>query len=57
MRKSVPGFGGIVLKRCLKFSCLGKRQADKVFISVVFCSYGSALSGGSRLVDMLEPGH
>ena len=25
----------IALKRCLKFSCLGKRQADKVFISSV----------------------
>ena len=31
-RKSVPGFGGIVLKRCLKFSNLGKRQANKVFV-------------------------
>ena len=35
MRKRVPGFGGIVLKRCLKFSSLGKRQANKVFVPSV----------------------
>ena len=27
-----------MLKRCLKFSCLGKRQADKVFTSSVVSS-------------------
>ena len=34
-RKSVPGFGGIVPKRCLKFSSLAKRQANKVFVPSV----------------------
>ena len=40
-RKGVPGFGGIVLKRCLKFSSLGKRQADKVFVPSVVVKAGS----------------
>ena len=35
LTKVIPGFGGIVLKRCLKFSSLGKRQANKVFVPSV----------------------